>query len=118
MNISSVVVLTQPENTQKLIEELKKLENVDYHFHDEFGRIIATIEAPEVSEEIATLKKIEALKHVISAEMSYAYAEDELEKERSMVGKNDDEILKSLEDENIDIEYSGSVHHRLDKKEQ
>ncbi|MDR0468051.1 MAG: chaperone NapD [Campylobacteraceae bacterium] len=119
MNISSIVISTKPENIDKVIEELKGLENegVDYHFHDDLGRIIVTIEAPSVSEEVAMLKKIETIKYVISADMSYAYSEDELEREKSKIGNNDEKILNSLDDENEEIVYYGSVHNHIDKKE-
>lgn len=118
MNVSSVVVLTKPKNLKKVIDELKKLENegVDYHFHDELGRIIITIEAPNVSEEVAILKMIERMEHVISADMSYAYAEEELEREKDKVGKNDEKILEALDDDNEEIIYSGSVYNQLGKK--
>ncbi|MFV0480500.1 MAG: chaperone NapD [Campylobacteraceae bacterium] len=118
MNISSIVVSTLPKNIEKVIERLKKIPHVDYHFHDEMGRIIVTIEAKNVSDEIAVLHKIEKVEGVISADMSYSYAEEELEKERALIGKNDKKIIKDLntEQDANDISYKGSVYTHLDEE--
>jgi len=116
MNISGIIVKTLPQYTNDLIEKLKKIQNVDYHFHDELGHIIVTIEAEDVSSEIALLSKIEKLPHVISAEMSYAYAEEELEKERDVILSSKDPVPNTLKDENINaknIKYQGDVENYI-----
>jgi nitrate reductase NapD len=118
MNISGIVIKTLPKHTQGVIKKLKKIPNADYHFHDELGRIIATIEAEDVSAEIAILSKIEKIEHVISAEMSYAYAEEELNKERDALLSSKNAVPAVLQDEDAkaeDIQYSGSVEKYLKK---
>jgi len=80
MNISSIVVQTRPEFLEQVIEDLKSCGVCDYHFHDEKGRIIVTIEGEDVSEELGKLKVIEEISHVITADMQMSYSEDELER--------------------------------------
>lgn len=116
MNISSIIVKTLPKNINILIEQLKNIPNVDYHFHDEIGHIIVTIEAQNVSEEVAILNTIESLENVISANMSYAYSEKELEQERSKIGKSEQDILDKLDDNNEEVVYSGSVFNHIHGK--
>jgi len=78
MNISSIVVQTRPENIEAVVEELKSSGICDYHFHDQKGRIIVTIEGKGVKEEIAKLKTIEAMPNIVCANMQMSYSEDEL----------------------------------------
>ena len=80
MNISSIVVQTRPKYLESVLEEIKKCEVCDYHFHDEKGRIIVTIEGKDVSEELEKLKVIEQIEHVIAADMQMSYSEEELER--------------------------------------
>ncbi len=80
MNISSIVVQTRPEYLESVLDDIKKCEVCDYHFHDEKGRIIVTIEGEDVSEELGKLKVIEQINHVIAADMQMSYSEDELER--------------------------------------
>ncbi len=111
MNISSIIVQTLPKHTEEVVEALKKCEACDYHMHDEKGRIIITIEGEGVSEELAKLKIIEAIPHVISADMQMAYSEDELS-EHVEVLNNADVIPKMLNDDTIDpdrIIYNGDL---------
>lgn len=111
MNISSIVVQTRPEFVEKVVEDLKKSGVCDYHLHDDKGRIIVTIEGEGVSEELKKLRVIEAIPHVISADMQMAYSEDELD-EHMEVLKNRDAVPKMLQDENIPIEeisYNGDL---------
>ncbi len=80
MNISSIVVQTRPEYLDSVLEDIKKCEVCDYHFHDEKGRIIVTIEGKDVSEELGKLRVIEQIPHVIAADMQMSYSEEELER--------------------------------------
>ena len=57
MNISSIVVQTNPNFTEGVVELLKSSDYCDYHFHDEKGRIIVTIEGEGVEEEIAQTRQ-------------------------------------------------------------
>ena len=73
MNISSIVVKTIPKYLDEVVENLKKCEACDYHFHDEKGHIIVTIEGEDVSEELSKLRVIEEIPHVITADMQMSY---------------------------------------------
>lgn len=116
MNISSIVVQTNPTYTEEVVEILKSADFCDYHFHDEKGRIIVTIEGEGVEEEIAKLVKIQEMAHIISADMSFAYSEDELNAERDKLEAVGGELPQWLNDENAtrrDIKYNGDLKDRF-----
>ena len=69
MNVSSIVVQTVPQYIEEVVKSLKNCDVCDYHMHDELGRIIITIEGQGVQEELKKLKVIEAIPHVMSADM-------------------------------------------------
>ena len=111
MNISSVVVQTVPKYLDKVVESLKNCDACDYHLHDEKGRIIITIEGEGVSEELKKLKVVEAIPHIVSAEMQMAYSEDELDEHMEKLN-NADLVPKMLNDEDMkveDIVYRGDL---------
>ena len=105
MNISSIVVKTLPKFIDEVVRNLKDCEACDYHIHDEIGRIIITIEGESVSEELKKLSVIEAIPHVVSAEMQMAYSEDELDAHMEVIN-NSDVVPKMLNDDNIDPKNS------------
>lgn len=111
MNISGILVQTKPENTERVIEDIKNSNFCDYHMHDEQGKIVVTIEGDGVSEEIAKLHQLEKIKGVISADMVYAYAEDELNQERAKLekGAKIPEWLNDPEAKPEDIRYNGDL---------
>lgn len=116
MNISSIVVQTNPTYTEEVVEILKSADFCDYHFHDEKGRIIVTIEGEGVEEEIAKLVKIQEMAHIISADMSFAYSEDELNAERDKLEAVGGDLPSWLNDENAtkrDIKYNGDLKDRF-----
>jgi len=111
MNISSIVVQTVPKFLDEVVQSLKDCEVCDYHMHDEKGRIIITIEGEGVSEELKKMSVIEAIPHVITADMQMAYSEDELDRHMEVLD-NADAVPKMLDDENIDpkdIIYRGDL---------
>ena len=111
MNISSIVVQTLPKYLNEVVESLKNCDVCDYHMHDELGRIIITIEGAGVSEELKKLKVIEAIPHVMSADMQMAYSEEELSSHLEVLA-NSDAVPKMLNDKNIlpeDIVYNGDL---------
>ena len=127
MNISSIVVQTVPKYLDQVVLDLKNCEACDYHMHDEKGRIIITIEGSNVNEELEKLRVIEAIPHVISADMQMAYSEDELDQNIDVL-KNADAVPKMLNEENVDptkIIYNGDLKKKdiygfakhLEKKE-
>jgi len=115
MNISSIVVQTVPKFLDAVVESLKACEVCDYHLHDEKGRIIITIEGKDVSEELEKLRVIEAIPHVISADMQMAYSEDELDANMKVIN-NADAVPKILNDEDVELERV-TYHGDLKKKD-
>ncbi|MCW8837309.1 MAG: chaperone NapD [Thiovulaceae bacterium] len=111
MNISSIVVQTLPKYLDEVVETLKNTPECDYHLHDEKGRIIITIEGEGVEQELNKLRVIEAIPHVISADMQMAYSEDELEAHMQQI-ENGDAVPKMLNDHDLkpeDIIYNGDL---------
>ena len=111
MNISSIVVQTVPKYLDEVVQALKDCEACDYHLHDEKGRIIITIEGEGVSEELKKLSVIEAIPHVIAADMQMAYSEDELDAHMEVIN-NADAVPKMLNDDDLDprdIVYNGDL---------
>ena len=111
MNISSIVVQTLPKFLDQVVADLKDCEACDYHMHDEKGRVIITIEGEGVSEELKKLAVIEAIPHVVTAEMQMAYSEDELDAHMEVIN-NADVVPKMLNDDDIlpqDIVYNGDL---------
>ena len=111
MNISSIVVQTLPKFLDSVVKDLQECEACDYHFHDEKGRIIVTIEGSGVEEELKKLRVVENIKHVASAEMQMAYSADELEEHMDVIN-NAEIVPKMLNDESMDpkdIVYNGDL---------
>jgi len=76
-----------------MVEELNQLDGIDVHHRDDSsGRIVITQEAEHIHDEVAGLKRIKALPHVVLAEMVYHCFEE------------DDELLEA-------------VPHELDEQE-
>jgi nitrate reductase NapD len=115
MNISSIVVQTVPKFLDQVVQSLKDCEVCDYHLHDEKGRIIITIEGKDVSEELEKLRVIEAIPHVIAADMQMAYSEDELDANMKVINSAD-AVPKILNDENVELERI-TYHGDLKKKD-
>jgi nitrate reductase NapD len=114
MNISSIVVQTVPKYLDEVVQSLKDCEACDYHMHDAKGRIIITIEGEGVSEELKKLSVIEAIPHVIAADMQMAYSEDELNEHMEVIN-NADVVPKVLNDDNIDVKdivYNGDLKRK------
>ncbi|WP_201353677.1 chaperone NapD [Hydrogenimonas urashimensis] len=113
MNISSIVVQVRQEHVDEVVETLKNSDFCDYHFHDKsIGKIIVTVEGEGVEEEIAKVKQIQAVPHVIAADMMMAYSEDELDKERSKLEMGGPNVPEMLNDDSIraeDIVYHGDL---------
>ena len=111
MNISSVIVQTTPQHVEQLVGLIKAGEDCEYHLHDDKGRIIVTLEAEGADSEVVILKRIQALPNVLSADLVYAYSEDELEQERSQM-EQAQPMPDWLNDENAslkDIQYKGDL---------
>ena len=77
MNISSIVVKTRPEHLETLKASLAASRLCDIHFSDDKGRIIITVEGSGNADETKKLKEIQQLPHVVSADFSYTYADED-----------------------------------------
>ena len=111
MNVSSIVVQTLPKFLDEVVQALKDCEVCDYHMHDEIGRVIITIEGVDVSDELNKLRVIEAIPHVIAADMQMAYSEDELSEHMEKL-ENADVVPAFLNDDDVkveDIVYHGDL---------
>ena len=116
MNLSSIVVLTTPNHLEDVLENIRSSDKYEYHMHDEKGRIIVTIEGADVEEEIKKLKHLQKIIHVISAEMVFAYSEEELEKERNKLENSTDNLPDWLNNQDAkagEIKYGGDLKKRF-----
>lgn len=116
MNISSIVIQTKPQYVEEIIAVCEASDFCDYHFHDvEKGKIVVTIEGESIDEEMAKMKKIEQIPHVICADMMMAYSEDELDAEREKLERAE-VVPPVLNDETIalkDIVYKGDLKKKI-----
>jgi nitrate reductase NapD len=116
MNLSSIIIQVKPEHLDIVINSIKASEDYEYHMHEEKGRIIITIEGKDTEEEISKLKKLQAMPNVVSAEMVFAYSEDELEQDRDKLEKMKDNIPAWLNDPDAkirDIKYGGDLKNKF-----
>ena len=96
MNISGILVITSPQHTGNVIEQLQNLAGIDIHYVDSAaGRIVVTQEAESISAEVDGLKGIRALPHISLAEMSCHYFEEDPELLDAIPAELDDEALES-----------------------
>jgi len=112
MNISSAVIITEPEHTEEVLQSLEESGLCEIYFHDDKGRIIIIIEGEDVNEETFKLKQIQMLPHVLSANMVYSYSEEEWESAAEYLQKLSNDIPEILNDENVraeDIVYKGHI---------
>ena len=80
MNISGVLVVSRPEQINDVIGALRSLEGVEVHHNDPAtGRIVVTLEAETIPQEVEGLRRIKALPNVTLAEMSHHYFEEDRE---------------------------------------
>lgn len=77
MNVSSVVVRTRPEHHAEVLRFLEASDLCSVHFDDREGRIVVTIEGKDSSEEMDKVRRISAAPNVLSAELAFAYSEDD-----------------------------------------
>ncbi len=113
MNISSVIIKTRSTYFNKIVEILTNSNLCEVHA-SENQKIVITLEGKNTEEEINKLKQIEKMEGVVSAEMVYAYSEDELEKERNKI-EQATQVPEWLNNENIkaeQIKYKGDLRSK------
>jgi nitrate reductase NapD len=80
MNLSGILVITAPEKVPTVCQALGALDGVEvFHTDAPTGRIVIVQEADSVNDEIASLKQIKRLPHIIMAEMVHHYVGDSTE---------------------------------------
>ena len=78
INISSVLVLAPLGQVTATTRQLAELPGVEVHFTDSAtGRIVATLETSGVEDQQVGLRRIQALPHIIQAEMAFHYCESD-----------------------------------------
>lgn len=119
MNISSIVVSVSPDYFDEVLENLENSSLCDVHFNDSLKTIIITLEGAGVAQETEKLRKIQEMEHIISAEMSYSYSEDELEALRKNVELGQGTVPEFLNDENAmaeDANYGGDINKQMKRQ--
>ncbi len=95
MNISGILVISSLEHIAEVCEQLKNLPGIEIHYVDEdTGRIVITQEAETISAEVDGLKRIRSLSHIVLAEMSTHYFEEDRELIDAIPAELDDEALE------------------------
>ena len=99
MNISGILVISSLEHIAEVCEQLRNLPGIEIHYVDEdSGRIVITQEADTIGAEVDGLKRIRSLPHIVLAEMSSHYFEEDRELIDAIPAELDDE---ALEKENV-----------------
>ncbi len=78
MNVSSIVVKTLPENMESVISSINEIDLCEVHFSNAEGKIVVTIEGNSIQEQMESMKSIQGMPFVVSANLAYSYCEDEL----------------------------------------
>ena len=95
MNISGILVISSLEHIAEVCEQLKNLPGIEIHYVDEdTGRIVITQEAETIGAEVDGLKRIRSLSHIVLAEMSTHYFEEDRELIDAIPAELDDEALE------------------------
>ena len=95
MNISGILVLSSLEHIAEVCEQLRNLPGIEIHYVDEdTGRIVITQEEDTISAEVDGLKRIRSLPHIVLAEMSSHYFEEDRELIDGIPPELDNEALE------------------------
>lgn len=116
MNISSIVVKTTKDSFNAVKASIREIKGCEIYIEDEAtAQLIVVLEAPSTEEEMAINKHLESLAGVVSANMHYAYQEEEL---NARLQTNSDGVCEFLNDDSIpaeNITYAGSIAHLMGK---
>ncbi len=77
MNVSSIVVKTAPEHMDNVIDKINTIDFCEVHFSNKEGKIVVTIEGESINEQMESMKCIQGIPNVSSANLAYSYCEDE-----------------------------------------
>ena len=78
MNVSSIVVKTASEHMDNVIKDINAMDLCEVHFSDKEGKIVVTIEGESIENQMESMKSIQSIPFVSSANLVYSYCEDEL----------------------------------------
>ena len=96
MNISGILVISAREHIAEVCEQLRNLPGIEIHYVDEdTGRIVITQEADTIGAEVDGLKRIRSLPHIVLAEMSSHYFEEDRELIDAIPAELDNEALEN-----------------------
>lgn len=115
MNVSSVVIKCAPEYLETVLQQLHDSGECDVYAHDELGRIIIVLEGETTEQESEKLARIQKFPHVLSAEMVYAFSEDEFSAEADKFESAREGIVDFLNDDTIDASQIVYHGHLKDK---
>ena len=105
MNISSIVVKTTKDSFNAVKASIREIKGCEIYIEDEAtAQLIMAIN-----------KHLESLAGVVSANMHYAYQEEEL---NARLQTNSDGVCEFLNDDSIPVEnitYAGSIAHLMGK---
>ena len=77
MNVSSIVVKTDQEHLQEVMDNINEIDLCEVHIFDSEGKIVVTIEGKNIDDQMERMKKIQKIPFVHGADLSYSYTEDE-----------------------------------------
>jgi len=111
MNISSIVVKCAPKFLEEVLAALKNSGACDIYSYDKEGRIVAILEGETTEAESEKLRIIQTIDHVLSAEMVYAYSENEFGAEEGKFDKVSENLINTLNSDTPaeDIVYRGHL---------
>lgn len=115
MNVSSVVIKCAPEYLEDVLQQLRDSGECEVYAHDELGRIIIVLEGETTEEESGKLARIQQFPHVLSAEMVYAFSEDEFSAEADKFEAAAPGIVDFLNDDGVDAKDIAYHGHLKDK---
>ena len=117
MNISSIVVKTAQESFESVKNAIKEIQGCEIYIEDKAtNQLIVVIESQCTEEEVVINKHIDSMSGVMSANMHYAYQEDEINAQLKSIDGSISEFLNNDSIPAENIAYSGSIAHLMGKK--
>jgi nitrate reductase NapD len=63
---------------ESVISGINEIDLCEVHFSNAEGKIVVTIEGDSIQEQMESMKSIQGMPFVVSANLAYSYCEDEL----------------------------------------
>jgi len=77
MTVSGIVMACRPEHLDEMSGVVNGLDWAEVHYTDSGGRMVVTIEAPDIDESMNRLKELQALPRAVMAELAEFVVEDD-----------------------------------------